>query len=588
MAETPLILGRYRPLVELGRGSAGRVLLAYDTRMARRVAIKVLPLSPDAAHAAADPDGLAEGRTAAMLNHPNIVTVYDWDTDDGDAYLVMEAVDGVSLAQILDDLGTPIESHEVAAVIADVAEALRFAHANGVLHLDIKPENVLVTRDGLAKVADFGVARLTDIAGTATGVAGTPGFMAPEQLRCEPVDERADVWALGALAYLMLTGHEPFPAGTVGEALAAATGPAPRPPSRFDHDLDPAVDDVVLVALAPDSDHRQASSTIFAEELLAVLPDPAEGRDTLAQSVQRLAEDEYRDADEAAEAPIGLWDVALAYDPWLRRGAAAGACLGLGWAGFSGLPIPQAAAIASTAMVAIAGGFAPGLGLALAFIALACAVTLNVGLWQGIAVAVAMTGLWFAGGRRAAWPVIGGLWGPPLAALRLAPVAPGIFGFFMTPLAAAGASALSGWLVMLGSASSGYGPPFLKIDPSLVVSPWGTITSHTADLPSLFQPAALLMVMVWAAAGAAGAFIARRGGRIAGVLGMVVSTAVLAGGYVLWSSLRTFDLQPADVLTQLGFALFVGLIIALVGPPPRIEVADLPFDEELDPEAEGS
>ena len=186
-------------------------------------------------------------------------------------------------------------------MIADVAEALRFAHANGVLHLDVKPENVLVTRDGLAKVADFGVARLTDAAGSARAVAGTPGFMAPEQLRGEPLDERADVWSVGALAYLMLTGREPFPARTPGDALARIEAGEPVPPSRVDRGLRPEVDDVVFVALAADPDHRQPSAAVFADEILALLPDPAHGRQELAEDVAQMLEDE----EEAPEEPGG-------------------------------------------------------------------------------------------------------------------------------------------------------------------------------------------------------------------------------------------------------------------------------------------
>lgn len=589
MDEERLILDRYRPLAELGRGSAGHVLLAYDTRIARRVAIKVLPLSPAQARRLGSSGGLAEARTTAMLNHPNIVTVYDWDADASNAYLVMEAVDGASLAEIMDYRGVPLEPAQVAAVVADVAEALRFAHANGVLHLDIKPENVMVTRDGIMKVTDFGVARLTDAAGSAKGIAGTPGFMAPELLRGEAVDECADVWSLGALSYLMLTGHEPYPASSVKDALVKVTGPDPRPPSRFDRSLDPAVDDIVLVALASLRDDRQHSAAAFADELLALLPDPAEGRDALAEDVERATLDVGGGEAAEREAPTGLWDVAAAFSGPLRRTAAAGASVGISWAGLTALPIPQAAAIGAAALIGVGAAVAPGLGLGLAFIVSVSGVGVQVGwvLAAGVGVALALL-WWFAGGRRGAWPVVAGLYGPPLAAIRLAPVAPALFGFFMAPIAAAGASALAASLTMLGSAASGYGPPFLKIDPILVVAPWATISSHTADLPQLAQPAVLLMVLAWAGAGAAGAFIARRGGRIAGMAAVVVSVLMLGVAYGAWAILGTFNMAPQEVVMQLGFALFIALAIALVGPPPHLEPDGKLLEDEFEAEeAEG-
>ncbi len=177
-----LILDRYRPLAELGEGGFGTVTLAWDTRMQRRVAIKRLPLPLDSRGRPHQPPGLAEARTAAMLNHPAIVTVFDFDTDADEAFLVMEHVDGANLADLIDD-GGPLTLDEVAAVVEAVSHALAFAHDNGVLHLDIKPENVLVTRDGRVKVADFGIAELSSLSGHGAAWGGTPGYMPLEQLR---------------------------------------------------------------------------------------------------------------------------------------------------------------------------------------------------------------------------------------------------------------------------------------------------------------------------------------------------------------------------------------------------------------------
>ena len=160
--EQQLILDRYRPLEELGEGGFATVTLAWDTRMQRRVAIKRLALPRDwTGNVLHHPPGLAEARTAALLNHPAIVTVYDFETDADEAFLIMEHVDGASLERVLDDVGGALTLDEAAAVIDAVSSALSFAHDNGVLHLDIKPANVLVTRDGRVKVADFGMAALS-------------------------------------------------------------------------------------------------------------------------------------------------------------------------------------------------------------------------------------------------------------------------------------------------------------------------------------------------------------------------------------------------------------------------------------------
>ncbi|MDZ4064158.1 MAG: serine/threonine-protein kinase, partial [Coriobacteriia bacterium] len=235
--EEPLILERYRPLAELGSGGHGTVVLAFDTRMARRVAIKRLPLGHEARKA-----GLAEARTAAMLNHPEIVVVHEWDTDEDEAFLVMEHVNGISLADILDETGVPLDVDEAAAVLGGVARALAFAHDNGVLHLDIKPANILITRDGRVKVADFGVSALTGLSGRAHGMAGTIGYMPPEQIRAEELDARTDEWALASLAYELLTNANPFDSDSLEGSLFKIENADMPLPSDFEPSLTPGVD----------------------------------------------------------------------------------------------------------------------------------------------------------------------------------------------------------------------------------------------------------------------------------------------------------------------------------------------------------
>ena len=276
--EQQLILDRYRPLTELGEGGYGVVVLAWDTRMQRRVAIKRLPLPLDARGAVLhNPPGLAEARTAAMLNHPAIATVYDFASDADEAFLILEFVDGVSLEVLLDRLGEPLDADETAAVVGAVADALEFAHANGVLHLDIKPANVLIARDGRIRVTDFGMAALSSATGHGSGTGGTLGYMPLEQLDGRPVGESTDEWALAVLAYECLTGTNPFAAASVEAARALLQSTDPRPPSAFDAQLGPAVDDIVLAGLGQEPFDRYPSVAAFADTLLPHLGDPGLG-----------------------------------------------------------------------------------------------------------------------------------------------------------------------------------------------------------------------------------------------------------------------------------------------------------------------
>ena len=564
-----LILDRYRPLADLGRGAHGRVTLAYDTRMARRVAIKHIPLTRAGLERLAAAEGLVEARTSAMLNHPNVVTVYDWDADDHEAYLIMEAVDGASLADLLDQVGA-LTPAETAAVVGDVAEALAFAHTNGVLHLDIKPANILVTRDGFVKVADFGIARLTDLAGVARVSEGTPGFMPPEQITGGPLDERTDVWALGALTYEMLTGDNPFAASAPSESLRLATEAELRPPSGFDRSLGPAVDDVVYGALAPSPEDRYRSIVVFADHLLAQLPEAATGRSGLADLAESIRAEEDPDAAEMGDERVSQWDFVADGEPWLRRVAAGLASLALAWSGFAGTPLRMLPAVVGTGLVATAGFAAPGLGLGLALLVLVVGIGLQIGWVAALLFAPVFAGLWWVGGRRGSWGFIAPLYAPALGMARLAPVGPPLFGFFMEPLHAAGASALGAALTMVASAASGYGAPLLKVDPGLILDPWATIAAHDVDFSVLAQPATVAVVAGWAGAGALAAAIARGGGRPRGLAAVLAACGVLLGTYLAWSATGAFAWPGTELLVQLGFSLFLSACVALFGAPPDL------------------
>ena len=223
------IAGRYSLERELGRGGMGVVYLAREVRLDRRVAIKLLP--PDlAAQSTLRDRFMREARTAARLSHPYIVPLHQVDEIDGFVFYVMAYIDGETLAQRVASRG-PLAPHEATRVLREVSWALAYAHAQGVVHRDVKPANILLERGtGRAMVTDFGIARVVQTGGeTAVGeVVGTPEYMSPEQAAAEPVDGRSDLYSLGIVGHFMLTGQLPFTAPTAHAVLMAhLTKPAP-------------------------------------------------------------------------------------------------------------------------------------------------------------------------------------------------------------------------------------------------------------------------------------------------------------------------------------------------------------------------
>jgi tetratricopeptide (TPR) repeat protein len=222
-------LGHYEILSKLGAGGMGEVYRARDTELHREVAIKVLP-----ERLAHDPDRLArlkrEARTLAALNHPNIATLYGFESSGGTDFLAMELVPGDTLADLVQRGAVPLG--QALAIAGQVADALEAAHEKGITHRDIKPANIKVTPEGRVKVLDFGLAKSTGVAeivGTtsltaaqtyAGQIVGTPAYMSPEQVRAKPPDHRADIWAFGCLLFELLSGERPFGGDTVSDALA--------------------------------------------------------------------------------------------------------------------------------------------------------------------------------------------------------------------------------------------------------------------------------------------------------------------------------------------------------------------------------
>jgi tetratricopeptide (TPR) repeat protein/tRNA A-37 threonylcarbamoyl transferase component Bud32 len=268
-AATPPAVPGYEILEVLGRGGMGIVYKARHHRLQRLVALKMI-----LAGAHAGPRELARFRTeaeaVARLQHPNIVQIYEVGEQHGLPYCALEFVDGGSLARKL--AGTPLPPRQAARLAATLAEAMHAGHQRGVVHRDLKPDNVLLTADGTPKVTDFGLAKKLDADAdqTASGaIVGTPSYMAPEQARGrgKEVGPAADVYALGALLYEALTGRAPFKAATLLETMLQAIHEEPVPPRRFQPAVPMELETICLKCLAKDPAHRYASALALAEDL---------------------------------------------------------------------------------------------------------------------------------------------------------------------------------------------------------------------------------------------------------------------------------------------------------------------------------
>jgi len=259
------LAGRYSIDRELGRGGMGVVYLAKEVHLDRLVAIKLLP--PDrAAEPALRERFLREARLAAKLSHPNIIPIHAVEDTGGFVYYVMAFVDGETLAQRVKKRG-PLSSSEGVRVLREVAWALASAHAQGLVHRDVKPDNILLeATTNRVLVADFGIAAAVgDIDGD--GVTGTPEFMSPEQALGHEVDARSDLYSLGATAFYAFSGRLPFEGKTHTEVLAKqVTEPAP-PLASLGLSITRKVASLVDRCLAKDPAHRPANATALAEQL---------------------------------------------------------------------------------------------------------------------------------------------------------------------------------------------------------------------------------------------------------------------------------------------------------------------------------
>ncbi len=260
--------GRYRVVRKLGGGGMADVYLCQDLTLGRHVAVKVL-----LQRYLNDPTFVErfrrEAKAAAGLNQQNLVAIYDWGELDGTYYIVMEYVEGETLKDLIRRRDR-LSGNESVAVTLQLLAAVDFAHRSGIVHRDIKPQNVMLDRDGTVKVMDFGIARAGDSGMTEAGsILGTAQYLAPEQAKGQPVDERSDLYSVGVVLYEMLTGTVPFKGDSAVTVALKHVNEVPREPSELVPGMPYALNQIVLKAMAKDPADRYQSAAAFARDLRA-------------------------------------------------------------------------------------------------------------------------------------------------------------------------------------------------------------------------------------------------------------------------------------------------------------------------------
>ena len=568
-AEQTLLLGRYRVVETRGTGGFGAVHVCWDTRLERRVAIKCIPLAAAPGMSASTlSEALDEARITSRLTHPNIVTVHDFEVAGSMAYLIMEYVNGLTLAELMGRVeGGVLTYDECAHVLSSLAAALDFAHANGVLHLDIKPSNVFIDGSGAVKLGDFGMASLSSVAGWEGARGGTVGYMPPEQLAGELVDERTDIFALGVVCYQALTGICPFSAKDA-DASRRKIERGAKPLGKVEPELAGPVSDLLGRAIAADPGERPDTAGELAKLVVPYLGDEDEGHASVASLVAQA----NGEPDPNAEA----WEQAAHVSarerwPWLpaatSRATSALACAGIAWhtsatlaQAFGTTASPLVCQLAGGAALAAIGALAPTVGGMLA-----CALTVARMLCCGMDSPAFLVAL-LAGVALVAWNVTmaGRQWLAPAALLM--PAALGcpyagaaLAGAALEPLEALGTTAAGTGLAMLLrlALATGTGEEF-------ALAALGALTS-----PATWAVVAGCSLAAWSCSIVGGR---RDGAR--GILSQVLCLALLVATQVLEVRVENGGLwgPPAagDLAVALGCSVLVIIVISTLGPVPSL------------------
>ncbi len=517
-----VILERYELVEEIGRGSS-IVFKAYDRQLRREVAIKRLRL---------DSGAVREARALGRLNHPNIVTLYDVVEDGRWSYLIMEFVDGETLADIL--RGGPISAEAAASIAREICRALEVAHEAGIVHLDIKPANILISRGGRIKVADFGIASLAG--GRGIGRA-TLAYASPEQLMGGVVDEKSDIFSLGCVLYEMLTGRSPFAAATEKGSIKKVLEHRPPAPDELAR-IPRGLGRVVAVAIEKDREDRYKSASEFRSELEVYCGDVPIG-DILGPRETALGPSNLRRIGDFLSTRPFIYERAL------PAVLAAGAGLAL---------FDRAASISMAVAFGAAAALRPDAGIAFVLVA---AFYKLLGFSSGLAALIAPLFLaYFFVGRRHPTAALSPAVAAYLFSIGLSPVFPILAGIFLSPLAALFAGFVGGLIDGSLFLFAGELGGLKGVSNPIVVAM--SLARTVARSPGIF-----LQPILWSAV-AAGSSSLRRVG-VATWLAAATAFAVEAAGYY-WLAGKYDGMSVEDVMRRLAFSLIIILLLAMIAP----------------------
>ena len=303
-----LLDNRYEIIELIGVGGMAKVYKARCHRLNRLVAVKIL--RDDLSH---DEDLRrrfnAESQAVAMLSHPNIVAVYDVSRSDENNYIVMELIDGISLKQYMDKKGNKLNWREALHFITQIVKALGHAHSRGIIHRDIKPHNVMVLRDGSVKVADFGIARLTNASSSTLtkDTLGSVHYISPEQARGSHIDARSDLYSAGVVLYEMITGRLPFEGDTPVSVAIQHINSVPLSPRDLDPELPEALETITMKAMASNVDKRYISADAMLADLEEFRKNPSINFDYNAADLLKETDgQEDNPGGKTRPVPVGL------------------------------------------------------------------------------------------------------------------------------------------------------------------------------------------------------------------------------------------------------------------------------------------
>ena len=561
---------------------------------------------------ASDIPGLAEARAIAQFSDANIVTVYNFEVKDSMAYLIMEYVEGTTLERFLREHDGDLTLDVVAHVFSSIAHALEVAHSHNVLHLDIKPANVLINRQGEVKVTDFGLATLADVNGTGRAGGGTIGYMPPEQMRSEALDARCDEWALASLTYEMLVGDNPFFARDLPRAEAAIENAELVLPSLCWDDVEEGLDDVMFYALDPDPAERYATVRDFDEELMPYLGDAKAGKAELSRLVNGVdgeGEDENGEGEPAPAVPRVPFAehltprvmAVVARVVSVAAAALVGAVALVNFPAFGPGVFSSPVFWGLLAVVCVLAAIKPHVGALSAFAILGVSLTANGAYAPGILLFLGTVAWWWFAARGSDAPAVAALLGPLSGAVGFAPLSPVVAGSLIVSVARAAATAAFAGLCALALGSLGtsgmidWNAPMYwdyatmsgavsagsnaVADPDAVASAVLSSTGIGAQTQArlggmLLKPGTWCVLVSWVVAAAAMSALSRWGmSRKVDVAAALVGTVVLVLGVcaAAWAA-NPASWTPPGTMALIGSIVpgLVGVVLAALGIPDKI------------------